>query len=465
MSQWPPGKTNLSGFGLEYVAQIGSGHYGTVTLVRETSTGRSLVAKSVPLGGLKPKEQENAHQEVCLLQALRHPLIVTYHNSFLVDGMHTLVILMEHCVGGDLRCLIVERQACMEWLPEDQVMTWFAQILLALQYIHSERVLHRDLKTSNIFLVEASPTSVLKLGDFGISRVLEGTSDAAMSTVGTPYYMSPEVCRNDPYNWKSDVWALGCVLYEICALKRAFESSSLAGLIYRIVNDRHDQIPDHYSPALNDLISQLLAKSADSRPALSDLSVTSYVKQYLQKQAVLAMPPEAAFLAESLASEDEARSVRMAAEASAEMRQLETWARQVLEPLRPVMGAHFISLDVRQSGFLPVTDFQGVLVELLPEITPAQLNILVHMAEKNEQGEIDYIKFADAYSGPVLPPAPMPPHRDQTLALETVQSIQSDAFLESEWGSVLEPATFGETANWGSGFGTCSSQDFATANS
>merc|ERR1719183_418533 len=197
---------------------------------------------------------------------------------------------MEHCMGGDLRELIVKRQPAMDLFQEDQVMNWFAQILLALQYIHSEKVLHRDLKTSNIFLVEASSKSMVKLGDFGISRVLEGTSDAAMSTVGTPYYMSPEVCRNDPYNWKSDVWALGCVLFELCALKRAFESSSLAGLIYRIVNDRHDPIPDLYSKSLSDLISQLLAKSTQSRPSLTDLSAINYVAGHLQKQAIAMSP-------------------------------------------------------------------------------------------------------------------------------------------------------------------------------
>lgn len=357
MSQWPPGKVNLSGFGLEYVAHLGSGHYGSVQLVQD-KTGNRLCAKAISLAGLSAKEHENAHQEVCLLQALRHPLIVAYHNSFLVDGLHTLVILMEHCMGGDLRGLILQRLQASEHLSEDQIMNWFAQILLALQYIHSERVLHRDVKTSNIFLVEASPTSMVKLGDFGISRVLEGTSDAAMSTVGTPYYMSPEVCRNDPYNWKSDVWALGCVLYELCALKRAFESSSLAGLIYRIVNDRHDKLPDLYSESLCDLISQLLAKSTQSRPALSDLSAVAYVHRYLQKQ---------------------------------------------------------------------VSELQGVT-------TPRSYSGL------------DSYSNSQPYPSS-LPSAPLAP-------------IQDDQTLGSDWGSVLEPAMFGETsAEWG--FQTCSSSDFS----
>jgi len=520
MSKWPPGKVNLSGFGLEWVQHIGSGHYGSVQLVRESKTGRSFVAKAISLAGLSEKEHENAHQEVCLLQALRHPLIVAYHNSFLVDGMHTLVILMEHCMGGDLRGLIVGRQAANELLPEEQVMTWFVQILSALQYMHSEKVLHRDLKTSNIFLVEASQTSMVKLGDFGISRVLEGTSDAAMSTVGTPYYMSPEVCRNDPYNWKSDVWALGCVLFELAALKRAFESSNLAGLIFRIVNDKHDQIPTCYSEALNDLIAQLLAKSASSRPALSDLFIEPYVRQHLKtQQALVAMSPssvptaqeprvkslvlahrvanelsarklggfgasfvafadcdgdalsqaalqsaleaatlglsraEAAFLADSLALEPIAiarlESALAVAENSHEARQLGAWARQVLEPFRPVLAAHFEEWDARHQGLLSIGEFQQAVLALLPDITSAQLDILELLADKNVDGDIDYIKFADSCQpgSPHYAPCPStPPGADQTF--------------QSDWGSVLEPATFGETSNWG--FGTCSSDDFAS---
>lgn len=366
MAQILQNKINLSGFGLECVSQIGSGHYGIVHLVRENSTGRYLVAKTVSLAGLNEKEHENAHQEVCLLQALRHPHIVAYHNSFLVDGLHTLVILMEHCVGGDMREQILKKQQAQEFFIEHQVMTWFAQILLALQYMHGEKVLHRDLKTSNIFLVEAAATTTVKLGDFGISRVLEGTSDAAMSTVGTPYYMSPEVCRNDPYNWKSDVWALGCVLFELCALKRPFESSSLAGLIYRIVNDRQDPIPSHYSSAMDDLISQLLAKSADSRPALGDVASLPYVQEYLRTQA--------AVLAE----------------------------------------------------------------EMVPDPT----------------GQIPY-GFADKFNEPPIVRRHLP-------------VAEGDFTLQSDWGSVLEPATFGENSNWGgvlepAAFGTCSSQDLAAA--
>lgn len=103
-----------------------------------------------------------------------------------------------------------------------------------MQYIHHKRILHRDIKTSNIFLTS---NGTVKIGDFGISKVLENTLDQASTVVGTPYYMSPEVCENKPYTFKSDVWALGCVLYELCTLKHAFDANNLLGLIFKIMRE------------------------------------------------------------------------------------------------------------------------------------------------------------------------------------------------------------------------------------
>jgi len=289
----PTTETDLSGFGLERIEHIGRGQYATAQLVRETETGATYVAKCISLAALNDHDQELAHQEVFLLQNLSHRYIVAYRDSFLIEGANTLVIVMEHCDGGDLRKLIKDKAKTGEHFSEDQVMTWFVQLCLALQYCHSEKVLHRDLKTSNIFITEGG--SVVKLGDFGISRVFEGTTEAAVTIVGTPYYMSPEVCRSEPYNWKSDVWALGCVLYELCMLKHAFQSSSLLGLVYKIVSDHYEPIPSFYSEKLNELIRQLLMKSAESRPSINDLFANPYVKSYLPKEAPPApVPPPVA---------------------------------------------------------------------------------------------------------------------------------------------------------------------------
>lgn len=133
---------------------------------------------------------------------------------------------------GDLNYHIRRKEKKGEFFTEDEIFNWFVQICLALEYVHGRKVLHRDLKCSNIFL---TGNNTVKLGDFGISKVLENTNQAAMTVVGTPYYMSPEVCQNHPYTFKSDVWALGCILYELCTLKHAFAADNLLGLVYKIV--------------------------------------------------------------------------------------------------------------------------------------------------------------------------------------------------------------------------------------
>lgn len=282
-------EVDLSGFGFTKVSHLGSGHTATAHIVRDTETGRQLVAKCVLLSALTDHNQELAHQEVFLLQSLSHPYIVAYYDSFVLDGTNTLVILMEHCEGGDLHKLIKETAVSGQQFSEDRVMMWLAQVALALRYIHGMKVLHRDLKTSNIFLTKGA--SQIKLGDFGISRILEGTMDAAGTLVGTPCYMSPEVCRNEPYSWKSDIWSLGCVLYELCMLRHAFESSSLKGLVHKIASNHYEPIPAWYTSELGNLVQKMLTQSAALRPSVEDLLADSYLKSYVGKQTPILSAP------------------------------------------------------------------------------------------------------------------------------------------------------------------------------
>eukprot|EP00928_Gymnodinium_smaydae_P044997 TRINITY_DN30036_c0_g2_i1.p1 TRINITY_DN30036_c0_g2~~TRINITY_DN30036_c0_g2_i1.p1 ORF type:complete len:1328 (+),score=272.84 TRINITY_DN30036_c0_g2_i1:291-3986(+) len=191
---------------------------------------------------------------------------------------------MEFCGGGDLKAEVTRRAKLTppERFPESQIMTWFVQLTLALNHMHQQHILHRDLKSSNIFLTtEAEGRQDVKIGDFGISRVLEGTVEVAATVVGTPYYMSPEVCRAEPYGVKSDIWALGCVLYEMCMLKHAFESQSLLGLVYKIVSETYEPIPSEYSAELSALMDRVLDKSHFTRPCGKDLIVDPLVKRFL----------------------------------------------------------------------------------------------------------------------------------------------------------------------------------------
>jgi NIMA (never in mitosis gene a)-related kinase len=227
--------------------QIGAGNFGSVFLVEETAPAARAAAaaaaaaaappqwviKKIALFGLTEKEEFQARAEATLLKQLSHPNIVHYHDAFIQDGH--LHIVMEYCEGGDLGTLIKRARERGERFSEAQILDWFAQLCDAVSYVHGRHVLHRDLKTQNVFLARDGS---VRLGDFGIARVLDKTQGMASTVVGTPYYMSPEVCKNKPYARGSDVWALGCVLYELCALDHAFEASNLLGLVVKIVQVR-----------------------------------------------------------------------------------------------------------------------------------------------------------------------------------------------------------------------------------
>merc|ERR1719487_1182181 len=175
------------------------------------------------------KERKDAANEVKVLSSLKHPYIVAYKDSFIEDGF--LNIVMEYADGGDLFTRIQKAKKSMTKFPEQQILRWFTQALLALKFIHDKHILHRDLKSQNFFLMS---NGKLKIGDFGIAKVLDNTAACAQTTIGTPYYLSPEICQERPYSWASDMWSLGCVLYECCCLKVPFDASNLRQLIDRI---------------------------------------------------------------------------------------------------------------------------------------------------------------------------------------------------------------------------------------
>ncbi|NXI56816.1 NEK4 kinase, partial [Chloroceryle aenea] len=233
------------------------------------------VIKKLNLKNASNRERKAAEQEAQLLSQLKHPNIVTYRESWQGDD-GLLYIVMGFCEGGDLYHKLKEQKGKL--LPENQVVEWFVQIAMALQYLHEKHILHRDLKTQNVFLTR---TNIIKVGDLGIAKVLENQYDMANTLIGTPYYMSPELFSNKPYNYKSDVWALGCCIYEMATLKHAFNAKDMNSLVYRIIEGKLPPMPKDYSPQLVEIIQTMLSKKPEERPSVKSILRQPYIKHQI----------------------------------------------------------------------------------------------------------------------------------------------------------------------------------------
>ncbi|GFR51826.1 hypothetical protein Agub_g14289, partial [Astrephomene gubernaculifera] len=260
---------------------IGKGTYGKVFKVRNKSDGQVYVIKKVQFDGAAQSEAEAALREGQVLSLLRHPHVVPYKEFFKhTDGDVCLVMAL--CEGGDLLRYIRELRKHGKTVPEPQVWQWLVQLLLSLSYVHSKRILHRDVKTQNIFLSEGK----VLLGDFGLAKQLQRTFEMARTPIGTPYYMAPEIYEEQPYSFKSDVWALGCVVYEMMTGKAAFAADNLSRVVLRVIRGQYDPLPESYSSALRAVVTSMLCKEVRARPDANTLltvpAVVPHVQSYLE---------------------------------------------------------------------------------------------------------------------------------------------------------------------------------------
>nr|XP_014127393.1 serine/threonine-protein kinase Nek1 isoform X3 [Zonotrichia albicollis] len=258
------------------VRKIGEGSFGKAILVRAKENGQQYVIKEINISKMSHKEREESRREVAVLANMKHPNIVLYRESFEENGC--LYIVMDYCEGGDLFKKINAQKGIL--FSEDQILDWFVQICLALKHIHDRKILHRDIKSQNIFLTK---DGTIQLGDFGIARVLNSTAELARTCIGTPYYLSPEICQNKPYNNKSDIWALGCVLYEMCTLKHAFEAGNMKNLVLKIISGPFPPVSMHYSYDLRNLLSQLFKRNPRNRPSVNSILEKNFLAKRVEK--------------------------------------------------------------------------------------------------------------------------------------------------------------------------------------
>lgn len=209
---------------------------------------------------------EEVKNEATILSSLNSEYVVKYLESFVLNN--SLNIVMEFCDAGDLGIYLKEYMKTGKYLPEEKIWKIFIQICLGLNYIHDKKILHRDLKTMNIFLMK---NERVRIGDLGVAKVLNQNS-FANTFVGTPYYLSPEICEEKPYNEKSDIWALGCILYEMSTYKHPFNATNHGALIIKILKGNYEQITHkEYSNELKRMINNMLERIYLKRPSIKEI--------------------------------------------------------------------------------------------------------------------------------------------------------------------------------------------------
>jgi NIMA (never in mitosis gene a)-related kinase len=227
-------------------------------------------------GTMNEKEKQQIVAEVNILRELRHPYIVRYYDRIIDKRATKLYIVMEWCQGGDLAQVI--RKHAKERTRAEESFVWkvLGQVVSALKSCHrhtengqSKPILHRDLKPANILL---DKNMNAKLCDFGLATELAGTNKLAMTTgVGTPYYMSPELVNNQRYDERSDIWSVGCIIYELAALRPPFDAANQLALAVKINAGQFKRLPSNYSDELERTCGWMLRRDISRRPKVEDL--------------------------------------------------------------------------------------------------------------------------------------------------------------------------------------------------
>ncbi|ETO19161.1 Protein kinase domain containing protein [Reticulomyxa filosa] len=264
--------------------KLGSGNFGSAYLCTPENSDQRYVVKQIDLSALSEHNRQSAIQEVDLLKKLNSPCIVQFVDSFL-NAKHKLCIVMEKkkikffqklyliyffllLITFYVKLFFLKIVICLKF--EQQIKSVVCQVVIALQHCHCKYVVHRDVKSSNIFLFK---NGRVKLGDFGISKELQHTQSMANTTIGTPYYLSPEICQGEPYNHKSDIWSLGCVAYELMNFEKPFNASHIASLLMQITTKPFNPLPTGSISLFKqmELVTKMLEKNPNERPTSEEI--------------------------------------------------------------------------------------------------------------------------------------------------------------------------------------------------
>ena len=257
---------------------LGKGSFASVLLVTRKQDRQIYAMKRINIAKMDPKEREGALNEIRILASLSHPNIIGYKEAFFDERSKTLNIVMEYADDGDIDKKIRENLKKRYLFSEETIWTWIIQILKGLKYLHDNKIMHRDLKCANLFLMK---NGILKLGDLNVSKIAK--LGIAQTQTGTPYYISPEIWEELPYDYKCDIWSVGCIIYEMCTLRPPFRGTSLKELYKNIKNGYYIPISNNYSNDIKDLISMMLVVDYKKRASADELLNSNIIQKWIKK--------------------------------------------------------------------------------------------------------------------------------------------------------------------------------------
>ena len=263
--------------GFEILDKLGEGAYSTVFKVKRKEDSNIYALKKVKLKGLSDKEKQNALNEVRILASVKSPFVISYKEAFIEEESEALCIVMEYADKGDLYQKIVHLKKIGCLIEEIDAWKIFIQMVRGLKSLHDLKILHRDLKSANIFLFS---DGTAKIGDLNVSKVAQ--KGLGYTQTGTPYYASPEVWNENPYDNKSDIWSLGCVTYEMLTLHPPFRAKDMEELYNRVIKGQYKKIGDKYSEDMNEIIGFLLKVNPKDRPNCDEILKHPIIKKRLE---------------------------------------------------------------------------------------------------------------------------------------------------------------------------------------
>ena len=258
----------------QIINKLGNGAYSEVFKVRRVEDNKIYALKRVKLKNLKEKEKCNSLNEIRILASIKSPFVISYKEAFFTDSDKSLNLVMEYADSGDLYRKIKHYKKYKLFFEEKDIWKIFIQITRGLKSLHNLNILHRDFKSANIFLFS---TGEAKIGDLNVSKIMN--KGLGNTQTGTPYYASPEVWNNSPYDCKSDIWSLGCILYEMLTLNPPFNADDFEGLYKKVMAGKYNKINSRYSEDMNELLKLLFKIDPKERPNCDEILKLDFIRK------------------------------------------------------------------------------------------------------------------------------------------------------------------------------------------